>query len=113
MVATKKLEDKDVYVYEGQIYIPNTYTAGAIGTRVLTSIRDKKRILGMKCTTCNRVLVPARSTCQDCFEPLKEWVEGIKTLSMPPPLQMMGLKDLTERDRAMILGENAARVLGL
>ena len=75
MAATKKLEDKDVYIYEGQIYIPNTYTAGAIGTKVLTSIKDKKRILGMKCTTCNRVLVPARSICQDCFEPLKEWVE--------------------------------------
>jgi uncharacterized OB-fold protein len=75
MARTRKLEDKDVYVYEGQIYIPNTYTAGALGTRVLASLRDKKQILGMRCSSCNRVHVPARSTCKDCFAELDEWVE--------------------------------------
>jgi len=44
---------------------------------------------------------------------LKEWVEGIRSLEMPAPLQMMGLKDFTEEDKRMILGENAARLLGL
>jgi predicted TIM-barrel fold metal-dependent hydrolase len=44
---------------------------------------------------------------------LKEWVEGIRTLEMPAPLQMMGLPDFTEEDKRLILGENAARVLGL
>ena len=75
MVATRKLEDKDVYVYEGQIYIPNTYTAGTVGTRFLTNLRDKKKILGMRCPVCNRVYVPPRSTCHSCFEPIDEWVE--------------------------------------
>jgi uncharacterized OB-fold protein len=75
MPATKKLEDKDVFIYEGQIYIPNTYTAGAVGTKVLTNLRDKKKILGMRCPACNRVYVPARSTCHDCFDPIDEWVE--------------------------------------
>ena len=42
---------------------------------------------------------------------LKEWVEGIKTLTMPPPLQMMGLKDFTDKDKAQLLGENAAEIL--
>ena len=74
MVATTKLEDRDVYIYEGQIYIPNTYTAGTVGTRVLAELRDKKRILGMRCPTCNRVYVPARSTCHECFEQIDEWV---------------------------------------
>lgn len=75
MAATHKLEDRDVYVYEGQIYIPNTYTAGAVGTRFLATLRDKKKILGMRCPACNRVYVPARSTCHGCFEPMDEWVE--------------------------------------
>ena len=75
MVATRKLADMNVYLYAGQIYIPNTYTAGATGTKVLTALRDKKKILGMRCPACNRVYVPARSTCQDCFEPISEWVE--------------------------------------
>ncbi len=44
---------------------------------------------------------------------LKEWVEAIRSLEMPPPLQMMGLQDLTEEDKRLILGENAAVALGL
>jgi uncharacterized OB-fold protein len=75
MVATRKLEDKDVYIYEGQIYIPNTFTAGALGTKVLSDLRDRKKITGMRCPTCNRVYVPARSTCKDCFGQLDELVE--------------------------------------
>jgi predicted TIM-barrel fold metal-dependent hydrolase len=43
----------------------------------------------------------------------KEWTDGIRTLTMPPPLQMMGLKDFTEYDKQFILGRNAARILGL
>lgn len=75
MLATRKLEDRDVYVYEGQVYIPNTYTAGALGTRVLTSIRDKKQILASRCSTCNRVYVPARVTCHVCFGQMEALVE--------------------------------------
>ena len=75
MAATRKLEGRDVYLYEGQIYIPNTYTAGALGTRVLSTLRDKKKILGTRCGACNRVYVPARSTCKDCFGQLGELVE--------------------------------------
>jgi uncharacterized OB-fold protein len=75
MPATTQRENTDVFIYEGQVYIPNTYTAGAVGTRVLESLRDKKRILGMRCSTCNRVVVPARSTCNGCFGQMDEWVE--------------------------------------
>lgn len=75
MPATRKLADRDVYVYEGQVYIPNTYSAGALGTRVLGSLRDKKRIMGMRCPECRRVYVPPRATCRDCFGKLEDWVE--------------------------------------
>lgn len=43
----------------------------------------------------------------------REWVAAIKELTMPPPLQMMGLRDFTEKDKARLLGENAERILGL
>jgi uncharacterized OB-fold protein len=75
MATTTKLEDKDVYIYEGQVYIPNTFTAGTLGTRVLVALRDRKKITGMRCPTCNRVYVPARSTCKGCFGQLDELVE--------------------------------------
>jgi hypothetical protein len=73
--VTEKLEGKDVWLYHGQIYIPNTYSAGAVGSRFLIELRDNKRIMGIRCPTCNRVYVPARSVCKDCFAQLNEWVE--------------------------------------
>ncbi len=63
----EKLKDLDVFVYHGKIYIPNTYTAGAIGTRFLIELRENKRIMGTKCPTCEKVYVPARSVCKYCF----------------------------------------------
>ena len=73
--VTEKLEGMDVWIYHGQIYIPNTYSAGAVGSRFLIELRDKKRIMGTRCPTCNRVYVPARSICKDCLGQLDEWVE--------------------------------------
>lgn len=43
----------------------------------------------------------------------KEWVETIRSLQHPAPLQLMGLPEITEADKQMILGGNAAKVLGL
>jgi uncharacterized OB-fold protein len=73
--VTEKLKDMNVWLYHGQIYIPNSYSAGATGSRFLIALRDKARILGTRCPVCNRVYVPARSVCKDCFAQLKEWVE--------------------------------------
>jgi len=73
--VTEKLEGMDVWVYHGQIYIPNTYSAGAVGSQFLIELRDNKKIMGTRCPTCNRVYVPARSVCKDCFGELSEWVE--------------------------------------
>ena len=41
---------------------------------------------------------------------LKDWVEGIKNLKMPPPLKLMGLPELTQEEKEMILGGNAAKI---
>jgi len=45
--------------------------------------------------------------------PLKDWVEGIKKLKMPPPLKLMGLPELNQEEKEMILGGNAAEIYGL
>ena len=73
--VTEKLEGMDVWIYHGQIYIPNTYSAGAVGSRFLIELRDNKKIMGTRCPTCNLVYVPARTACMDCFGELSEWVE--------------------------------------
>jgi hypothetical protein len=71
----EKLKDLDVFVYHGKIYIPNTYTAGATGSRFLIELRDNKKIMGTRCITCDLVYVPARSVCKHCFAQLDKWVE--------------------------------------
>lgn len=73
--VTEKLEGIDVWLYHGQIYIPNTFAAGAVGSQFLIQLRDKKRITGTRCDTCNRVHVPARSICKDCLGKLERLVE--------------------------------------
>jgi len=70
-----KLEESESFVFAGKVDIPNTYSAGMVGSRFLIELRDNKKITGMKCPTCNWVYVPPRSTCKYCFGKLSEWVE--------------------------------------
>jgi hypothetical protein len=43
----------------------------------------------------------------------KRWVDAVRGLEYPPTLQMMGLPEITEEDKARILGANAQKALGL
>ncbi|MBE0479506.1 MAG: Zn-ribbon domain-containing OB-fold protein [Dehalococcoidia bacterium] len=75
MTITRKLEGLDVWIYNGQINIPNTYSAGATGSKFLTELRDRKKITGTRCRSCNYVYVPPRLTCKYCFQKMSEWTE--------------------------------------
>jgi predicted TIM-barrel fold metal-dependent hydrolase len=51
-----------------------------------------------------------------CFAELysqKEWVQCIRDLEYPAPLQIMGLPEITAEDKEMILGKNAETALKL
>ncbi len=50
------------------------YRVGAYMERYLRGLAQKK-ILGVRCRMCKRVLVPPRSTCGPCHTGLDEWVE--------------------------------------
>lgn len=69
------LEELESFVIPGKIFIPNTYYAGLVGSRFLIELRDNRRIMGIKCPTCNQVYVPPRATCKVCFNKLEEWIE--------------------------------------
>ncbi|MEW5945418.1 MAG: Zn-ribbon domain-containing OB-fold protein [bacterium] len=63
-------------VVEGKLALPYQYFAGRVGSRFIISLRDGKRILGVRCDACGRVFVPPRQTCERCFSDLSEkWVE--------------------------------------
>jgi len=55
-----------------RIKVNSTYYAGRMGSLFYTTLRDEKRILGVKCETCSLVFWPPRTTCGRCFSKLEE-----------------------------------------
>lgn len=70
-----RVEELEPFVFPGKIDIPNTYSAGKVGSRFLIELRDNRKIMGIKCPTCHQVYVPPRSTCKYCFGELSECIE--------------------------------------
>ncbi len=72
--------NKDSFVIEGKLALPYQYFAGRLGSKFLISLRDDKKILGVKCEQCDKVFVPPRGTCQHCQADLsKSWEEVAHT----------------------------------
>jgi len=68
-------EKEEIFFVEGKVAIPYNYAVGKAGSKFLIQLRDNKKIMGLRCPTCNKVYVPPKSTCKDCFNLLDEWVE--------------------------------------
>jgi hypothetical protein len=58
----------------GQWGFAYTYFAGEAASRFFAELRENQRLMGTRCPSCRRVLVPARSFCDACFERTTEWV---------------------------------------
>lgn len=58
-----------------EIEYPYTSATGRAVGRVLTAFRDEKKILGLKCPKCGRVVAPAQDYCDICAVDMDEWVE--------------------------------------
>ncbi len=66
----------DRFVADGKLALPYTYFAGRVGSKFLTTIRDEKKIMGIKCNKCNKVFVPPRQTCDVCMEDIRDnWAD--------------------------------------
>ncbi len=48
------------------------YYAGKIGSRFFVELRDKGRIMGIKCAKCGKVYAPPRQMCGPCFHTMGE-----------------------------------------
>lgn len=62
-------------IREGSIRLPFTYAAGKSGSEFFHALQEQQRILGSRCTACNRVLAPVRSFCPTCGDAALETVE--------------------------------------
>lgn len=67
---------EDSYEIEGRMALPYSYFAGRVGSKFITTIRDQKKIMGVKCPTCNTVYLPPRQVCDLDFTDIRDnWVE--------------------------------------
>ena len=72
----KTVDSADAYVVEGKLALPYTYFAGRVGSTFITTLRDSKKILGVRCDACSKVFVPPRQTCERCMTDIREnWVQ--------------------------------------
>ncbi len=70
------MDKKDLLVLSsGDQSQPFDWSVGRYGSKFLIALRDHKKILGIKCPSCGRVLVPPRRVCGRCFAEMSEWVE--------------------------------------
>jgi acyl dehydratase len=74
------IDTKDCFIVEGKLALPYQYFAGRTGSRFLIGLRDEKKIRGVRCTACNKVYLPPRSTCDVCLAPIADnWVDVADT----------------------------------
>jgi hypothetical protein len=59
----------------GQWNISFEYAAGVTGSEFLRRLRDEKRISGVRCPKCRRVILPPRGFCDRCFVAVEEWID--------------------------------------
>jgi len=66
------LRDYPTFEVDQHITAPSRYYAGRLGSLFFQTLRDERRILGIRCPSCNKVYWPPRNTCGRCFAWLTE-----------------------------------------
>jgi uncharacterized OB-fold protein len=66
---------QEILTVPGHWDISYQYAAGTTGSKFLRRLRDEKRISGVRCGKCRRVILPPRAFCDRCFLATDEWVD--------------------------------------
>jgi len=108
------LEVEGLLVFPGKWEIEYRYGAGKILTEFFKNLR-KGKIVGVRCPSCRRVLMPPRPFCEKCMVETKELVEVSdegellnfivvyrKFYGLPDPPYAIGLIKLKGADEPLI-----------
>ena len=68
-------QKEEYLIIPGKWEIPYRHSAGKFATKFFKELKENKRIMGVKCPKCRKVLLPPRAFCERCFVPLEEWTE--------------------------------------
>ena len=68
------MSKKEYKTFDFELSLPYSLAYGPTWTRFFEGLQEEK-IFGTKCNQCERVLVPARSFCPQCYVDIDEWVQ--------------------------------------
>ena len=68
-------ENPELITIPGKWDIRYDYAAGAVASEFFRRLRDEKRISGVHCKKCDRVILPPRGFCDRCFVETTEWTD--------------------------------------
>jgi uncharacterized OB-fold protein len=68
-------EKEQLVIPSGEARQPFNYAVGLHGSKFFEELRNHKRIVGIKCPRCEKVYVPPRRVCGQCFVEMTEFVE--------------------------------------
>jgi len=104
----------EIIEFDAKWEIPFKHSAGEHATKFFEGLKQKK-ILGVRCPSCKRVLVPPRAFCERCFVKTDEWVEVkdegevltmtvtyMKFTGLPDPPYAVGIVKLDGADTGML-----------
>jgi uncharacterized OB-fold protein len=91
-------QEEEILIMPGAWNLPFRHTAGRFASRFFRELRDNKKIFGVRCPECRKVLLPPRPLCERCLASIDEWVEVghqgtleafticyVPFLGLPPP----------------------------
>ncbi len=62
-------------IVSGALIIPYKYALGESASRFYVDLRDHRRLMAVRCSSCSRTYMPPVATCIDCFAANTEWIE--------------------------------------
>lgn len=96
-------EEKKVITISYKPVARYSFSAGQALSRYLLELKNG-RIIGRKCNKCNRILVPPRMYCEQCFRNTDEWVyvrdEGIVVTAVVSYI----LQDARRAEKPQVVG---------
>ena len=65
---------REAILHPYEAYLRYAWSHGVALSRFFEEMKNG-RLVGRRCVGCNRVMIPPRMYCEECFRPTDEWVE--------------------------------------
>jgi uncharacterized OB-fold protein len=72
---TVELDNTGSRIHQSRIRLRYNWWLGEVGSKFYRDLKERGKILGLKCPQCQLVYVPPKENCPKCFCKMKEWVE--------------------------------------